>query len=326
MTEIETKQIQLTPADNQDQDEPVNQIGPDDRYFISLDKDGQPQRTDMTTGETVPVNENALTEDNRQKNQLEITDAKHLVYGKVWVPRSTTASDIKQITGEQKPVNYSPQMGEIIVSEIINGRTIRSITKDPRFPSYITFLRWRREVPSFGKAVDHAKTHRAEAFFDLAIDTVTNLPKNSDSDSIKLAKLKSDVYKYAAKIGDQSVFGDKSHVTGDIQVGHYMIETGIRRPGDPGFKIDETKKLVEKENAKNASLVIEQKDSSSLNTILTKPSAELNLDPIRSSTETVQPLGSLDVNGFEIESSQSEEFLFGEVPAIPEEASLEDDL
>jgi len=252
---------------------PSLQIAPDERYFVCLDKEGNPQRVDLDTGETIPLSPDILTEDSRQKNKLDIGKAKPLLhnskYDTVWIPRKTSLKDIEKITGENKPLMFSSQIGDIIISEIMSGRTLSSIMREPFFPSYRTFTRWCTESISFGAAVAHAKLHRAEAFFDMAIDTVHDLDGSDiSSDMIKLSKLKSDVYKYAAKIGDQSKFGDKQHISGDMNVGHYMIETGIRRSGDPGFKVDETKKLVDRES---------------------------NL-------------------------------LFGDVPAVPEEASLEDDL
>jgi len=292
----QNKQKTITDINNNDlaPTPDTQQIGPDDKYFVSLDKEGNPQRVSLETGEVVPLDRDALTEDNRQKNLLELASAEHLTKKVAWIPRTTSIADIENITKESKPLVFTPQMAEIFISEVINGRTIGSICKDPDFPSYRTVLRWRRDVPNFAKDLDVAKKHRAEVFFDLAVDTVRDLnPGEADKDTMALAKMKSEVFKYAAKIGDQSSFGDKSHITGDVSHGHYMIETGIRRAGDPGFKIDETRKLVEAEDINDL--------------LLGDGAVEIN----SSGVEKKEPFG---------------ETLFGDVPVIPEEASTEEDL
>lgn len=49
------------------------------------------------------------------------------------------------------------------------------------------------------------------------------------------ARVKLDAYKYLAKVNDRDTYGDSTKLTGSLTVGPTLVDTGIRREGDPGF-------------------------------------------------------------------------------------------
>ncbi|RAK64891.1 hypothetical protein [Phenylobacterium kunshanense] len=56
-----------------------------------------------------------------------------------------------------KDTAFTWEMGELILSRIAEGETMKAITAHPRMPAYCTVFRWMQVVPEFGAAVDEAR-------------------------------------------------------------------------------------------------------------------------------------------------------------------------
>lgn len=206
-------------------------------HLYYLDEYGQTCAINIHTGEEVPL-ETPLAE-------TRISDQYRAIRSKdgslVYVPKALPLEELKKIQGGYFEKPYSQLLAAEIIKRIAEGELIGKICQDPGMPSYATFCKWRRLYPTLDKDYRQAVQDRAENFLAKALDVVESV--GADRDEINLAKLRSDVYKYAAKVGDPDSFSERQNLKADVAVTGYVVETGIRRPGDPGFNIDETKEV-----------------------------------------------------------------------------------
>jgi hypothetical protein len=60
-----------------------------------------------------------------------------------------------------KDTAFTWAMGELILTRIGAGETVKAITADPRMPAYCTVFRWMQVVPAFGEAVAQVRAQLA---------------------------------------------------------------------------------------------------------------------------------------------------------------------
>jgi len=117
---------------------------------------------------------------------------------------------------------------------VVEGHTIKDICEMEDMPQYAILCNWRRRFPIFDKGIRQARVDRAEHFHDMAIREAKNA---QNKDQAPAQKLKIETYKWAAGVADPDGFGNKTKVTGDAANPiSFVIDTGIRRKGDLGFK------------------------------------------------------------------------------------------
>lgn len=137
------------------------------------------------------------------------------------------------------------KIDEIIAREIIrrysDGETLTSIGKDERMPSRNTIYRWKRIDPSFGQALDQAKTAHVDALLDMAKEAIDNEP------DVHRAKLKADHAKWLAARYNRELYGDRVNIKSEqrarVDVGAILQEAEARmhqsceplRDKDPEF-------------------------------------------------------------------------------------------
>ena len=132
---------------------------------------------------------------------------------------------------------FSKIIGDIICQRIVEGELLTKICADPNVPGYSIISRWRRENEDFHKAIRIATEERAEFYHDKALDTADG---SNDKDTVANDKLKVDTLKWAAGVGSPDKYGTKTKVVGDANAPlAIIIDTGIRRDGDPGYNKDE---------------------------------------------------------------------------------------
>lgn len=155
----------------------------------------------------------------------------------VWIERGLSEDSLGTLLGHP----YSEVMVDLICERITEGESLTAICKKPGFPPYSIVARWMRKHPGVKEAIEQARKDRAEVLRDEALSVVDEA--GPDSDEIALAKARSDVRKWAAQMDDKQRFGkdESKTVTVSAQI---VIDTGIRRPGDPGFR-DVTPELGE---------------------------------------------------------------------------------
>lgn len=160
-----------------------------------------------------------------------------------WVLKSIPLDQLTAVTGSRIPMAYSRFLADRICVEIAGGKTLAAVSRMEGMPLYQDLLRWRRDHPEFEEMLDIAISDRGEFYFDKIITTIEEAI--ADKDEVQLARLKTDIYKYAAKISNPRRFSETTKIDANIAIGAYKLETGIRRPGDPGFNKDETRALNE---------------------------------------------------------------------------------
>jgi hypothetical protein len=131
-------------------------------------------------------------------------------------------------------VPFSETRADIICQLIVEGHTIKSVCSMEDMPQYAVLCSWRRRFPHFDKSIKQARFDRAEHFHDMAIQEAAS---TRNKDEAPAQKLKVDTYKWAAGVADPDVYGTKTKVSGDAANPiSFVVDTGIRRPGDAGYK------------------------------------------------------------------------------------------
>lgn len=148
---------------------------------------------------------------------------------------------------DQKAWNYNNIFSDIICAHIASGMSLKKVSDLKGMPSLGVFYEWKRKYPEFETALNVAYADRADYLSDLAIEEAQKLnPKDCTTEEVSAVKAKADVYFKGAAHGNRDKFGNTTKVVGDAKNPVvFRIETGIRRPEDAEFFIDETKKLRE---------------------------------------------------------------------------------
>lgn len=194
-------------------DKPIN-------WYHYLSKDGLPESINVLSGEV------------RRKHLLTSELADYVVIksseGKLtWVHKDSTAK-----SAEIKFVPYSTLLASKFCYVLAEGAKVKEACMHTGI-TYGIFSTWRRLHPEFSDMVEQAMKDRALLLFERLLDVAEET--GADSEEVALGKLKVDVYKSMAAVGDEK-FSPKTKLSVDARVGIVSIESGIRRPGDPGFE------------------------------------------------------------------------------------------
>jgi len=127
-------------------------------------------------------------------------------------------------------VEYHPYIGDLIVDEILEGKTLLQISKDDRFPSMSVMQRWLMKYEDFFDKIRKAERSRAQIFHDKIVDVADQADTPMSDAELKTARLKVDTLKWAAKKGDAERYGDKTTIDGNLDHAvTIVVQTGIRR-------------------------------------------------------------------------------------------------
>ena len=89
-----------------------------------------------------------------------------------------------------RPSIYSPEVASEIWRRLIEGESMRSISRDPAMPSRFTMLEWLRAKPEFQTECARARTLQADLMDDMIRDIIeTVTPESAPADRVKLAAL-----------------------------------------------------------------------------------------------------------------------------------------
>lgn len=144
-----------------------------------------------------------------------------------------STSVIKDVDSEVRTFLYNGRVADAVIHLIREGSTIRDICLRPGFPPRAVIASWMRRFPEFQKKVVAAEADRSDYFHDRILQEAEEL-QGADRDTIAAAKVRIDVYKWAAKVGNGEKYSDKVSVDNKHsgQVGFYALRTGIDR-GEP---------------------------------------------------------------------------------------------
>lgn len=137
--------------------------------------------------------------------------------------------------------HYSKELAELICDRIATGAVMEDLGKDGDTPSRYVINKWRLENTEFNQMIRAARELRAEYFQDLAIKTAEAI---KSKDEAAIAAVQIATYKWAASVNDPGTFGKRAELKAQINMPtQIIVDTGIRRPGDEGYREDETRKI-----------------------------------------------------------------------------------
>jgi hypothetical protein len=144
-------------------------------------------------------------------------------------------------------VQYRQLVGDLICQEVSNGTALKIVLENMNL-KYSVVCDWRRKNPEFNEALNIAYQDRADFLADRALheaETAVATPGGAAK-----AKLIVDTLWKSAEVANGKKYSPRIKPEGNILMPiQVVIETGIRRSGDPGFIADETAKIREVKEA-----------------------------------------------------------------------------
>ncbi len=208
--------------------------------YIRLNEDGILEQIDLHTGESRLILEKHEQGMVAEGGLVRVTTEDGST---AWVSRTISMEDMRKIAGGRKFFPYSTLLAEDICAKVAEGAELTTLAGRDGLPNYSTLCKWRRENPEFEAMYRQAKKDRAEFFFARARAEVEGAMSEDD---VPVAKLRTDFYKYGAKVGDPGSFQEVQKVDARVAVGVSRLETGIRRVNDSGYESERIER-IEKE-------------------------------------------------------------------------------
>lgn len=121
-----------------------------------------------------------------------------------------------------RPSDYTPELGDLICSELADGKSMRAVCLPDEMPDKATVFRWIRTKKGFRDQYARAKEESADALTDEMLDIAddSNLDyTKTDEDGVKLnseniqrSRLRIDTRKWLASKLKPKKFGDKQYI------------------------------------------------------------------------------------------------------------------
>jgi len=121
-----------------------------------------------------------------------------------------------------RPSDYTPELGDIICSELADGKSMRAVCLPDKMPDKATVFRWIRTKEGFRDQYARAKEESADALtdemLDIADDSDLDYTKTDDdgvklnSENIQRSRLRIDTRKWLASKLKPKKFGDKQYI------------------------------------------------------------------------------------------------------------------
>ena len=121
-----------------------------------------------------------------------------------------------------RPSDYTPELGDIICSELADGKSMRAVCLPDEMPDKATVFRWIRTKEGFRDQYARAKEESADALtdemLDIADDSELDYTKTDDdgvklnSENIQRSRLRIDTRKWLASKLKPKKFGDKQYI------------------------------------------------------------------------------------------------------------------
>jgi len=102
-----------------------------------------------------------------------------------------------------RPTDYNEEIATQICDRIIEGESLRSITRDPAMPSIKTVYSWIAKYPEFLKQYEKAKEDQIDTLADEMIDIAVT------QDDVQRARLQIDTRKWIAERMKPKKYGPK---------------------------------------------------------------------------------------------------------------------
>lgn len=141
----------------------------------------------------------------------------------------------------REAMKFQPILGDLICKEVANGLSPKKVLEKMNI-DYDVYARWRRQNKEFAQALNQALQDRADYLADCALEEAHDASPTPGG--AQKAKLIVDTLWKSAEVANAQRYSSRVKVdSGPNHATVIVIETGIRRVGDPGFFVDETAKI-----------------------------------------------------------------------------------
>lgn len=142
----------------------------------------------------------------------------------------------------RRPVYYSEELGRDILDLYVEGHSLQAISLRDGMPSYLTILRWARELDGFHEEFERARAVRAIHMEEQALQLAEDHIGKNEAPG---AKVRFEIFKWAAEVGDAGRFGKKVTVAGDsARPIVFKVVTGVPAPETPQIKLDKSGMII----------------------------------------------------------------------------------
>lgn len=189
-------------------------------HFYRKNKRGLIEAIEKGTGRILAVQSSA---EDLLKDKFERVVQIDTPQGPVWIEKGLNFDLVHRL----EPYPYSKILADLVCEEIaVHAGSMRSASEKLNVP-YSAILRWKRENEEFRNEIAIAEKERAGSFHDEILEEA----RKSRDQKTKIATLQ-----WAAEKGDSEKYGAKTKISGDKNAPlTIVLDTGIRRPGDPGY-------------------------------------------------------------------------------------------
>ncbi len=123
-----------------------------------------------------------------------------------------------------RPIGFRKAVADEFCRRIGEGRSERSVCKDPDMPAHATIYKWEHENPEFATQYARARDERATHLAEEALTIGDGLGEAPTSEQIQAAKLRVDTRKWFASKLAPKKYGERlqtdatvnANVTGDL--------------------------------------------------------------------------------------------------------------
>lgn len=129
------------------------------------------------------------------------------------------------MASENKPIRYTPELGDEICDRLTSGESLVRICKDKNMPAPKTVYSWLRTHSDFGNNYTRARENQADTY----ADEITYIADTEDDPN--KAKVRIDARKWTASKLRPKKYGDKIDMTTDGKALPTPIYGGFSQKG-----------------------------------------------------------------------------------------------
>lgn len=125
------------------------------------------------------------------------------------------------VSEHRRPARYSQKLGGEICRRLAGGENLGRICADPSMPTISTVMQWlfAERQRDFVAKYNRAREAQAELWAEEIVEIADGA---QDRDTLAIAKLRTDIRRWAAAHLLPRRYGDKMEVSGDIAHRHEM--------------------------------------------------------------------------------------------------------
>lgn len=148
---------------------------------------------------------------------------------------------------------YNTHMAKLICQQVVEGKSILTISNDPMFPPLAVIQSWRRMFPDFEEALGVARKMRADVMHDKALAIADDMAANGANMSkteIEAKKAATATYQWSAERSDPASYGARPTVVAQSAPATIIINTGIKREPKTVEVTDVRRRLIGREEGR----------------------------------------------------------------------------